>query len=360
VAIWYWIAALEGVSAKAILFSFPLVFVLAMLLMFPLLLLPEFAHEVAVIAIILCSIILGVSFQSKPIMPAVGGRPASVPQTVSRQSLIKILFVSTCIAFTNEVIRLLAFDRLYETPDAFYMTYCVLLLLTLLTALFFALFRLRHTSSPFLSVGVVAVFLAASIFASVSTWFGHKGLFVLMGTTAFILASFLLPLLFAHRRLLVSTQVVCLTQFGLSLGVSLGFLGKGFLLWVDLTLGLKLEVQILALFLHILMCLLVLLIAIFGMSRTPAVAVKAEAVSPGERQSPQRDFKSHLRDRGLTQRQAEIATLVAKEYSVPSIAEELTLSKKTVGNHLAQAYKALGIHSKQELIRHYQSFTSTE
>lgn len=53
---------------------------------------------------------------------------------------------------------------------------------------------------------------------------------------------------------------------------------------------------------------------------------------------------------GLSDRETEIAFLIARGYSRPYIREKLFISKNTVATHIRHIYGKLGIHSKEELI----------
>ncbi len=53
---------------------------------------------------------------------------------------------------------------------------------------------------------------------------------------------------------------------------------------------------------------------------------------------------------GLSERELEIVTLTYRGKSARVIGDELSISEYTVKNHLARAYRKMGIHSKQELI----------
>lgn len=53
---------------------------------------------------------------------------------------------------------------------------------------------------------------------------------------------------------------------------------------------------------------------------------------------------------GLSDRETEIAFLLAQGRSRPSIREKLFISKNTVATHIKHIYQKLGIHSKEELI----------
>ncbi|MDQ3770216.1 MAG: helix-turn-helix transcriptional regulator, partial [Actinomycetota bacterium] len=51
----------------------------------------------------------------------------------------------------------------------------------------------------------------------------------------------------------------------------------------------------------------------------------------------------------LSERQGEIAALVAEGYTSPEIADQLRLTPKTVANHLTRIYRRLRLSSRQEL-----------
>ncbi len=58
---------------------------------------------------------------------------------------------------------------------------------------------------------------------------------------------------------------------------------------------------------------------------------------------------------GLTARELEIATLAARGWSSPAIADELVLSVRTVESHLYRAYAKLGVRSREELAGRLQA-----
>ena len=53
---------------------------------------------------------------------------------------------------------------------------------------------------------------------------------------------------------------------------------------------------------------------------------------------------------GLTKRESEILGLLARGRNVPSVAEELSVSKSTVRSHVLQIYRKAGVNSRQELL----------
>lgn len=53
----------------------------------------------------------------------------------------------------------------------------------------------------------------------------------------------------------------------------------------------------------------------------------------------------------LTQRELEVATLVAEGHSNDGVAAHLSISPRTVGKHLSNIYAKLGIHTRSELTR---------
>lgn len=52
----------------------------------------------------------------------------------------------------------------------------------------------------------------------------------------------------------------------------------------------------------------------------------------------------------LTKRESEILGLLARGRNVPSVAEELSVSKSTVRSHVLQIYRKAGVNSRQELL----------
>lgn len=77
-----------------------------------------------------------------------------------------------------------------------------------------------------------------------------------------------------------------------------------------------------------------------------ARAARAELAATGGRR------RRHREDRfGLTAQQRRVAELAGEGMSNAQIAAALTVSPKTVDNHLQQIYAKLGIHSRRELIR---------
>lgn len=77
----------------------------------------------------------------------------------------------------------------------------------------------------------------------------------------------------------------------------------------------------------------------------PAAAPADASVATGP--SP---FEALLRDRGLTDRETEVALLLAEGRNIPYIQERLVISQGTAQTHAYHIYQKLGIHSKQELI----------
>jgi DNA-binding CsgD family transcriptional regulator len=55
---------------------------------------------------------------------------------------------------------------------------------------------------------------------------------------------------------------------------------------------------------------------------------------------------------GLTQREQEIAILLSERFTMPEIAEKLSISRRTVESHAQHIYGKLGIQKKQELTEH--------
>ena len=54
---------------------------------------------------------------------------------------------------------------------------------------------------------------------------------------------------------------------------------------------------------------------------------------------------------GLTERERETASYIAKGYTTRRVAEELVVATSTVQSHSKSIYRKMGIHRKDELIQ---------
>ena len=105
-----------------------------------------------------------------------------------------------------------------------------------------------------------------------------------------------------------------------------------------------------AAFLSALICL-VALVGIAAPQREPIeVRPMAEAGSDALEHSLMVGCELLQKKFGLSDRETEIAFLLARGYSRPYIREKLFISKNTVATHIRHIYGKLGIHSKEELI----------
>lgn len=99
--------------------------------------------------------------------------------------------------------------------------------------------------------------------------------------------------------------------------------------------------------------LLICLVALAGILaplREPAEE-NSDLVGPDAIEGPLLRGCQCLQERfGLTDRETEIAFLLARGRSRPYIREKLFISKNTVATHIRHIYGKLGIHSKEELI----------
>ncbi|MDR1421324.1 MAG: helix-turn-helix transcriptional regulator [Coriobacteriales bacterium] len=57
---------------------------------------------------------------------------------------------------------------------------------------------------------------------------------------------------------------------------------------------------------------------------------------------------------GLSERECEVLEKLLHGKNAPSIAEELVISPNTVRSHIKRLYRTLGVHSRQELIAHFE------
>jgi DNA-binding CsgD family transcriptional regulator len=316
----------------------------------------------AVLITSLASLVLGIWFmsrqaQGKEAADKVGDLPA-----IPRPVLLRIIAITAGAGFAYAIIRLMAFGRIYENPDTLYLAFCLLLFLMTEAVVFVVLRQMRLRRLP-LHILAAALVLLLNAAASVSSWVGHRGLFIFMGLVTVFVCSFLLPLLYAWRRSLPVTQTISASQFGISLGILAATLGSRPLG----AAGFPVEIQIVALFVFIALFCAVFFVVVLGARRAPTSGapnpqaasgsnntVRDSPASDSAQTGPDRSFIELLTDRGATARQSEVALLAAKGYSIPIIAEKMVLSRKTVDNHLHGAYRALEIHSRQDLVSLYQ------
>ena len=85
--------------------------------------------------------------------------------------------------------------------------------------------------------------------------------------------------------------------------------------------------------------------------RRIASEVHGADVDMGERPAPDAGLTAALDVLELTARQRDIVERLARGQRVASIASELYISRSTVRNHLAQAYRRVGVHSQDELLK---------
>lgn len=99
---------------------------------------------------------------------------------------------------------------------------------------------------------------------------------------------------------------------------------------------------------------LICLVALSGIAAPqsePADAQPALPVGPDALERSLMEGCRRLQGKcGLSDRETEIAFLIARGYSRPYIREKLFISKNTVATHIRHIYGKLGIHSKEELI----------
>jgi DNA-binding NarL/FixJ family response regulator len=79
-----------------------------------------------------------------------------------------------------------------------------------------------------------------------------------------------------------------------------------------------------------------------------ALVQGTEPAGPARLQPP--GAEARKRFEGLTRREAEVVTLVARGRRVSAIARDLEVSVFTVRNHLRAAFKKLEVHSQEELV----------
>ena len=83
-------------------------------------------------------------------------------------------------------------------------------------------------------------------------------------------------------------------------------------------------------------------------SSTPPGLLRSGNTCPGRRRSSDPVSRSTI---DLTDRERDVALLVARGLSNPEVAAQLYVSRKAVEYHLGNIYAKLGIHSRRELRR---------
>lgn len=86
-----------------------------------------------------------------------------------------------------------------------------------------------------------------------------------------------------------------------------------------------------------------------GSSGGEMPAGSSAAGEPGRREGPDH-YDALMEQHGLTEREVEVMRLLLMGRSRPRIAQELCISENTVGTHVQQLYRKLGVHGRQELI----------
>lgn len=90
--------------------------------------------------------------------------------------------------------------------------------------------------------------------------------------------------------------------------------------------------------------------ALWILIRTSVSTGEDALPAPGEGGSLAWSVQRLAADNGLTDREADVLRLLAIGRSRPRIAETLGISESTVGTHVQQIYRKLGVHSRQELL----------
>lgn len=83
---------------------------------------------------------------------------------------------------------------------------------------------------------------------------------------------------------------------------------------------------------------------------TPEIEPDDSNLHDNKRNSPEDPVQALFDRCGLSPREREVATLLARGRSLPFIQEELYISAGTAQTHARHIYKKMGVHSRQELI----------
>ncbi len=92
----------------------------------------------------------------------------------------------------------------------------------------------------------------------------------------------------------------------------------------------------------------------FEMQDFPLEAESAQPSTRTNSEKAQQTFEKRIRElathHGLTPRETQVFSLLARGRSIPYVRDELVISKETAATHAKHVYAKLGVHSRQELI----------
>ena len=104
-------------------------------------------------------------------------------------------------------------------------------------------------------------------------------------------------------------------------------------------------------------CLSLVMVSMFRSELKRRAAMRTNAA--GEVRDPVADACGFIaQEYGLTPREAAILDHIAHGRNVPAMADKMLLSKETIRTHVKGLYRALGVHSRQEVVDMVERYVS--
>lgn len=207
---------------------------------------------------------------------------------------------------------------------------------------------LRHRDPdrlwPFLMLIIFAGLFACSSLSTLAPDFAHTFLSATQNTIMLFSWVFLASLI--YRRRLPAIPVFCLGQLAIS---QIPYLVVSFITINGLRVGSANQ--------DILTVVTTSILALAVIGGTFALVMQSSAQKHGGKQplSPEESLRASIdslaRTYSLSDRERDVALLVAKGYTLTAVGEDLRISLNTVRVHSRNLYKKLGIHKKSELLR---------
>lgn len=197
---------------------------------------------------------------------------------------------------------------------------------------------------PFLMLIVFAGLFACSSLSALAPDFAHTFLKATQNTIMLFSWVFLASVI--YRRRLPAVPVFCLGQLAIS---QVPYLITSFVTLNGLRVS-SANQDILTV-----VTTSILALAVIGgtfavvMRSNPQKAIGGQALSPEE--SLRASVDALAQSYSLSERESEVALLVAKGYTLSAVGETLCISLNTVRVHSRNLYKKLGIHKKSELLK---------
>ena len=197
---------------------------------------------------------------------------------------------------------------------------------------------------PFLMLIVFAGLFACSSLSALAPDFAHTFLRATQNTIMLFSWVFLASVI--YRRRLPAVPIFCLGQLAIS---QVPYLITSFITLNGLRVG-SANQDVLTV-----VTTSILALAVIGGTFAVVMGSNPQKATGSQSLSPQESLKASVdalaQAYALSDRESEVALLVAKGYTLTAVGESLCISLNTVRVHSRNLYKKLGIHNKNELLR---------